>query len=527
MQMLVFRDSAGRTTLASRELRDGLKAAIRAGKPLDALLRAGELECSLADLGVLPEFARVTDALARELIRASAPSATSDHSRDAEIRLDQIPELPGNLDVRAPEGFCYYALHPLSFALNATGRQRSAAVVGIRSIGTTLSAVAAAALGAPRITVRPVGHPYERSTRFTPVEREWVWQQAAKRAEFYVVDEGPGLSGSSLLSVGESLIAAGVQADDVTLVCSRQPETEKLLTERAVERWGRFKTIVVPGHPSAPPDGVDLPGHDWRTSMLADPSAWPGRWVQMAVPQMRSRDGQLFYKFEGFGRYGDEVRRRSEQIAAADFGPAVFDAGNGWSAYAFIAGDCLHAAELEPDLIERLARYVAFRTQAFGVPECDEQKLTEMARFNAGQLWGMDLGRDYRLAVQRPVIADARMMPYEWRRSCGGVKKLDAAVHGDNHFFPGPVDCAWDLAGAIVEWQMNAAQCEGFLACYRRLSGDHAEHRIAEYVIAYCAFQAGYAEMAAAAMAGTEEELRLKREAERYTNLVQRLPITA
>jgi hypothetical protein len=524
--MLVFRDSAGRSTLASRELRDGLKAAIRARQPLETLLRAGELECSLAELGILPEFASVTNAAARALLWCSPSHTTNVDFHDVERRLAEIAELPVRLEVRAPEGFCYYALHPLSFVLPRSVVTRRAAVVGIRSIGTTLSAVTSAALDAPRITVRPTGHPYDRRTQLAPAERAWVQQQAASGAEFYVVDEGPGLSGSSLLSVGESLMSAGIAAENIILVCSREPQPEKLVTERAVERWARFRTIVVSPHACEPPDGVDLPGLDWRSGMFPDQRTWPGRWTQMTVPQMRSRDGQFFYKFEGFGRYGDEVRRRSEQIAAAEFGPPVSDAGHGWSAYAFIPGDCLHAHDLEPDLIDRLAEYTTFRTRAFGVSDCDEEKLTEMASFNAEQLWGVDLGSDFRLTVERPVIADGRMMPYEWRGSGGCAQKLDAAMHGDNHFFPGPVDCAWDLAGAIVEWQMNAAQREAFLRRYQALSGDDAENRIAEYVIAYCAFQAGYAQMAAAAMAGTAEEPRLRREAERYTYAAQRLPIT-
>jgi hypothetical protein len=78
-----------------------------------------------------------------------------------------------------------------------------------------------------------------------------------------------------------------------------------------------------------------------------------------------------------------------------------------------------------------------------------------------------------------------------------------------------------------VEWQMNAEQCEVFLRRYRALSGDDAGQRIAEYVIAYCAFQAGYAQMAAKAMAGTEEEPRLRHETERYTYMAQRVSMAA
>ncbi len=53
------------------------------------------------------------------------------------------------------------------------------AVLGIRSIGVTLSAVACAALRlrgieCRRFTVRPTGHPYDRKLELTPEFCEWI-----------------------------------------------------------------------------------------------------------------------------------------------------------------------------------------------------------------------------------------------------------------------------------------------------------------------------------------------------------------
>ena len=82
----------------------------------------------------------------------------------------------------SPEGFTYYALHPLDFA-QITSRiseePKACALVGIRSIGTTLSAMCAAGLrsaGRPvsRITVRPTGHPYARRTEFSSPQLHWI-----------------------------------------------------------------------------------------------------------------------------------------------------------------------------------------------------------------------------------------------------------------------------------------------------------------------------------------------------------------
>src|SRR5206468_2724568 len=77
-------------------------------------------------------------------------------------------------------------------------------------------------------------------------------------------------------------------------------------------------------------------------------------------------------------------------------------------------------------------------------------------------------------------------------------------------------DIAWDLAGAIVEWQMQPAQADSFLEMYRRASGDDAQPRIAPFIRAYAVFRCAYCMMAANAMQGTEEQSRMDRQAASY-----------
>jgi hypothetical protein len=126
------------------------------------------------------------------------------------------------------------------------------------------------------------------------------------------------------------------------------------------------------------------------------------------------------------------------------------------------------------------------------------------------------------LRLERPVIADGCMQPHEWIvKANGGMLKTDSGSHGDDHFFPGPTDVAWDLAGAMVEWHMDEAQHEYFLDSYRRASGDDPGNRIRDYVIAYSAFRAGYCLMAANAMSDSDEAARLLNSAERYQNILQ------
>src|SRR4029077_10848233 len=135
--------------------------------------------------------------------------------------------------------------------------------VGIRSIGTTLSAVAAAAarsrgISAERITVRPQGHPYNRTAEFTAEQADAVTRAVSCGANFAVVDEGPGLSGSSFLAVAEALESVGAAREKIFLVSSHAPNLDALCATDAARRWQRFHCIPVAGEARRPAGAVDF-----------------------------------------------------------------------------------------------------------------------------------------------------------------------------------------------------------------------------------------------------------------------------
>jgi hypothetical protein len=116
------------------------------------------------------------------------------------------------------------------------------------------------------------------------------------------------------------------------------------------------------------------------------------------------------------------------------------------------------------------------------------------------------------------------MQPHEWLLSTEGkLLKTDSGSHGDDHFFPGPTDIAWDLAGAIVEWQMKEEQIAEFLDTYHRASGDDARVRIDDFIRAYAAFRSAYCLMAANAMSGSDEQTRLQRAANGYRAVLAKM----
>ncbi|HSE49361.1 MAG TPA: hypothetical protein VLA96_09165, partial [Terriglobales bacterium] len=450
--------------------------------------------CGLADAGAAAaaEVARLTDELAEALVRGRAPRG---------LPAGLAGELPETIAIAVPEGFAYYALHPLDYAeamAARAGRDRRAVVVGIRSIGTTVSAVARAALArggcvAERLTVRPAGHPWERVVEFS--EDELRVLRARGDAEFVVVDEGPGLSGSSFLAVAEALERAGVARERITLVGSHTVDAARLCARDAAQRWTRFRFEAVAGPRRVPQ------GREWCPKQ-------PG-WRQFERRKYLSPDGKTLFKFEGLGRYGDAVVARARALAEEGFSPAVERAGDGFAAYEFVPGGPMRAEGLDQDVIRRMAEYCAARARLFPADEGSTGALAEMVAVNSREGLGREASAE--LVVERPVIADGKMQPHEWIREGGKVWKTDGASHGDDHFFPGPTDIAWDLAGASVEWEMDAATEEELLAEYRRASGDDARGRIVGWKTAYVLFRLGYCEMAASA---GEEGMR--EEAERY-----------
>jgi hypothetical protein len=555
VNLLVFRE--GRRDVCVRDLkahlvdqlrRSGTQASLE--QTLRLLLLAGELECGVADVVACHDpqpdplgsnalilesgLKTVTDALATALLGDSPNSYGLSETLQALLSARIIPE---RISISAPEGFAYYALHPLAYADivdKLPGLSSTVAVVGIRSIGTTFSAMVAAAVrrqgkNAGRITVRPHGDPYNRELRFSGAELQFVKSSIISDADFLVIDEGPGLSGSSFLAVAEALVRAGVPREKITLICAHQPRFETLRAHNAPQRACEFRWLAADSAPRLPEaTGAFIGGGEWRRFLLPNQAAWPPAWTSFERLKYGSLDpgNPRFYKFLGLGHYGDAVLARERLVADAGYGPEPRAEANGFASYAWLGleGRLMCAADLNENVLARLAEYCAFRASSFPAELNDLNALQQMVDHNVREL-GFDVS--VQLDVKRPVIADGRMQPHEWLLSANRkMLKTDSGSHGDDHFFPGPTDIAWDLAGAIVEWEMNPEEEKAFLEMYRRASGDDAGSRIEHFVIAYSVFRTAYCLMAANALGEGDESRRFIRAAEKY-KLGIRLPSAA
>jgi hypothetical protein len=481
---------------------------------VDCLIQAGELEAALADLGAPGSSTAsvLTDSLALQLCGNS--------NRDDVEELAGRIEVPATINISPPEGFTYYALHPLDFAKTAAqiaNESATYAVIGIRSIGTTLSAVVTAELNklakkASRITVRPQGHPYSRSTEFSAQEQDWIAQQQANGALFLIVDEGPGRSGSTFLSVAEALSRAGVPYHRVVILGSRPFDPATLCAQGAAERWRHYRFIAVASSLSQRfTNYTYLGGGDWRYHFCDDEHNWPESWTQMERFKVFSPDRREFLKFEGMGRIGNEAKERAFALAKAAFSPEISDAGDGFLAYAAINGMPLRKQNVNAEILESIARYCAFRAAEFRCTGPASSELENMLVYNIQQEFGCELKLPLgQLSSVSPVLVDGRMQPYEWiSLNNGSIVKTDGVSHGDNHFFPGPCGIVWDLAGTIIEWDLSAPAIEFLVTKFCQFSGTDTSRELNVYKLAYCVFRLGFCKMARSTVLGTNEERRL------------------
>jgi hypothetical protein len=577
--MLVYGDAIRRETVGSKlaNIRDFLARAdaaepwiIRHGFLVGALVEAGELAQGLADRAFEARGRRDapdsdTDA-AMELTLALARLASRSW-RDGEVTVtaiqDPLSRLEGiaqdiELTIKVPEGFAFYALYPETYfeaALPLLGRD--VRVVGIRSIGTTLAAMVAAALDAPcPATVRPVGHPFGRELALA----EGVSLRIGPQAQLAVVDEGPGLSGSSVVAVADAALREGIGPDRIHVFPSHGNGPGPQASEDAKRFWRgahvhlrsfddlalgagdrrRLEAWVADlvGEPLEPLS--EISGGAWRQARFKDRAQWPPAhpWQERRKFLVKTASGTWLLKFAGLGRIGLDKLRRAEALAAAGFSPQPLGFRHGFIVEPWHEGAAALApfGPDRPRLLARLGDYLGYRARDFPAAKdrgASAEALFEMLRLNAEEEFGKDAAALLdnwgsilpRLqAGARPIETDNRLHAWEWLiLPSGEILKTDAVDHHAGHDLVGCQDVAWDVAGASVEFTLSAGEQRDLIHAVERVSGyevDRAQVRFA--TLCYPAFHLGYYREAIAATADAEEASRLHAAAERYSGCLRR-----
>jgi hypothetical protein len=446
-----------------------------------ALVDAGQLQQGVEDSGCQ------CAALAEFVHRLAIAVLHSWDSGFAElIALPPVPplELPAQVELRLPEGFAFYAVYPEAYA-GAARRLRLSApprVIGIRSIGATLGAMVAAALQAPpAVTVRPFGDPFARRVELPSGLTD-------DPAHYVIVDEGPGLSGSSFGAVADALEQRGVPLGRIAFLPSHGGDPSPRASEVHRRRWARAQRVPAEFTPSF------LVERFGPLEVFATGAPFE------RLKYFATKNGErLLLKFAGLGAIGDRKLAMARALHAAGFTPEPLGLVHGFLVERWLEGARPLAADDAP--VEAIGRYIGARARLFPAPGASGASVEElhtMCRRNIGLALG---GAAARLADRwdgatlSPRVArvrtDNKLDRGEWLRLRDGrLLKTDAVDHHQAHDLIGCQDAAWDVAGAIVEFGLDADQ-------ERRLidaTGCVVDPELLEfYQLAYPAFRLGQA----------------------------------
>jgi hypothetical protein len=531
----------------------------RHARLVGALVNGGRLLQGIAD-AVFAEADRdrqtratqTIGAFLTDLARAACRSWDSGFRDVGELpRLAPHQDWPAEVELREPEGFAFYAVYPEAYAEAARRLKlvRPPRVIGIRSIGTSLAAVVAAALDAPPpVTIRPFGDPSDRKINVDgALERDLLHGEA----HYVIIDEGPGQSGSSFGAVADWLQQRGVPGENIAVLPSHPASPGPAASDERRRWWGSVQRQVADfgdawpalierwctsllGHLDEAPQ--DISGGAWRKLRYAREEDWPA-----TVPAWERRKflvsaggERLLVKFAGLGSVGDEklaVARRlySERFAAEPVGLA-----HGFLIERWCGGAVPLGPEEKP--LAEVARYIASRARllpAVSGSGASVEDLLAMVRRNVSLEMGDDAAhalaprngraRDLERRIVR-VRTDNKLDRHEWLRTAeGALIKTDALDHHRAHDLIGCQDVAWDAAAAIVEFDLDQPQSEQLV---RRIGefGPRIDAELLEfYRVAYSGFRVGHARLGAAMTSDAAERRRINRRGDRYAAELQHL----
>jgi hypothetical protein len=373
----------------------------------------------------------------------------------------------------------------------------------------------------------------------------------ARDSFFLIVDEGPGISGSSLAGTAELLSDLGVEDERILLLPSWRAEGSRLRSSVARSRWPRHRQFVAGFEEvwldsgrlanSLPAGRLrDVSAGAWRDDLYRDPKSFPPvqpqherrKYLLETGAALGSGREYRLLTFVGLGKRGPPGLGRTEQLAEAAFTPAPEMIVHGFLVRQFVSGVPLQAEDQDdPALLDTMAAYLAHIARQFPAESSvTEMSLREMVATNIreglGEEW-VDRADSRLFGAQaewceRPAALDGRMLPHEWLRTPGGYIKVDATDHHDDHFYPGCQDIAWDLAATCLEFNLDRGARTRFLRRYQELSGDKTiGARLPSHAVSYLAYRLGYATLACSTLGEDADGKRFGAAAERYGHLLR------
>ncbi|MDX1952382.1 MAG: hypothetical protein SFY81_09360 [Verrucomicrobiota bacterium] len=488
------------------------------------MIAAGQIEQALLDNGAFSEelIAEIEQWLlqfAVQFIQAYAnPGAElcafTEAATSLSKNLQQIPSENRRVKMKIPEGFAFYTLYPEQYMISlqkwVTNRtRRPVTVIGLRSIGTTLSAIAASFLRmkgweVTRLTLRPFGHPYSREVTLpSPLNRE---------SFALILDEGPGASGSSMAAAAAALVNAGFSNHQIFFFPSHGNSPGSAATEETLSWWRKIERFFTPLEDvkwkgrhltehlqdltkanllTSEPVVKDVSNGEWRYEVYPSEQEWPA--VPLPFERTKYLIGStehLIWKFTGFAFNLDEVKNEAAGVMEC----------LGFQASTWIKESRVPKHSEAENYLSTLSAHLMARTGPKLPSEDREQaiiRLQEMLYWNLWESLGAqaaDKCKDWFTSLNvfpsRNSYVDGRMAPWEWRVLKSGVLiKVNERTHVQDHSSIGPQSILWDVAGLIIEWKMKLP-LEAALLKQSKIQ-EVTTPELVFYLLSYTAFRIG------------------------------------
>jgi hypothetical protein len=544
----------------------------------DLLVPAGQFEQAAADhlekSGEWPLWSQPVQGITDTAARIFVSRFDGQNEKSPVAQLSDLSNFPACiLNVKIPEGFAFYSLFPEQYVVAArawahsiatqqAGRVGTAFIVGLRSIGTTLSAVVMAALrmigwDVQRITVRPRGDPFSRTVELPKISKTFDYA--------LVVDEGPGMSGSSMAAACQALLQGGFSEKQVIFFPGHDKDPGPAASVTVRSCWERLprayaplstlrwsgaglKDILVKETERLLSNPVveiqDLSAGAWRKHLFPAGEDWPAiapNFERMKFRIMCENREAVLWKFAGLGLSPrgeatilSEQMRRQYFLAQAGYTPPALK-GAGFLALPWINGHALTAADFD-DVWERIVDYLVIAArEPLGKAKQEHafSRLKEILYWNTQKDFGDDLAQELKCFSATlehpwnlPAYGDGRMAPHEWIRSNGGtIFKADSCSHDFDHTIVGEQSILWDVAAVFVEWNLNPIERERFLSRIADRLGIKVNSALARfYELSYAAFKLGLFTYALEGAHGIpDEEQRLKKALTRCREILSRM----
>ena len=394
-------------------------------------------------------------------------------------------------------------------------REHPVLVVGIRTAGSYFAPLLQAYLRAQGylhldcVTIRP-------KNGLAPWEHKRL-ARAARRGAFAVVLDEPANTGSTLAKGADLLRRAGIATSNVIALFPVHPSrrdwktgyeflslSETRILPLEPEEWHKHQLMA----PNAVARLLEEYFSRWGCSVAAVTAAehlnaqlqrrseekFHTRLKQIFEVRLRSHAGQtetryVLAKGVGWGWLGYHAFIASEELSS--FVPPVLGLRDGILYMEWRPQDNPAAARPDRDsLLRSVASYIATRVRGMSLGSDPAPDLARDNRHRGFELLAHVLSKAYgwklaaflkrgrirreasRHACPLPTLIDGKMRSEEWIAGPGSFLKTDYEHHGLGKTKLNVTDPAYDLAEAILHFQLSSSEEKTFLDQYLKQTGD-------------------------------------------------------